>query len=255
MNFQKYLATNIKEIISEYPAVGSILEAAQIGCTTCTVGTCPLGEIVNVHNLSPEVEKQLLTDIAAVLLPGEPVEIPLRKKTSVAEKSLCPPIRKMIEEHEVITRFISCIPEICRTLKLQKDHQQLMKCVEFIKEYADGYHHAKEEAVLFTFFRNSREIIDSFLREHEIGRGFVKEIARGINTNDMDSICESFSSYSQLLTEHISKENSILFPWMNRTLSDKEIGVLFARCSEVDEQYGTKAADLEMFVLDLENVR
>lgn len=245
--------TNIKEIIADHPQVGTILREAGIGCTECTMGTCPLGEIVNVHGLSLEQEADLLAEIASVLFPGEKVEIPLSERPAAAEKSICPPIRKMIDEHSLILRFLDCIPGIIRKIETEGiDRDLVSRSVSFIRGFADGYHHAKEEAVLFSFFEQSGEIVSSFIREHETGRGIVRKIISGLDDGDRGKVVRSFDEYSKLLTEHIDKENSILFPWMNRTLGDSQVGVLFAKCSEIDSQYAAGAAEYEAFVVELE---
>lgn len=252
-SIEQYMKTNIKEIIAEYPLIGSILQDAGIGCSSCSMGTCPLGEIVNVHGLTVEQEKGLLTNIAAILYPGEQVEIPLTIRENTVKKGTCPPIRKMMDEHALILRFLVCVPEIIKlTISDGIQKEMTLNCVKFIKEFADGYHHAKEEEILFTYFKRSNEIIESFLKEHEAGRGFVRNILDGIDRNDRDLVTENLNSYAVLLREHINKEDTILFPWMNRELTDAEVGALFAKCTKIDIQYALNAKMLEEFVVKTE---
>ena len=78
---EKYLNKGIKEVIVEFPAVGSILDEYNIGCTFCGVGTCLLKSIVEVHNLAPEEERELMGRISRVIYPDRDVEIPARAKT------------------------------------------------------------------------------------------------------------------------------------------------------------------------------
>ncbi len=57
------------------------------------------------------------------------------------------------------------------------------------------------------------------------------------------AIAESeITSYGILLTEHIKKEDDILYPWMDRELSDHQVGQLFSACAEVDTRFGEKPA-------------
>ncbi len=42
---------NIKELMDQHPALGGALEAAGIGCTSCTLGTCRMKDILEIHNL------------------------------------------------------------------------------------------------------------------------------------------------------------------------------------------------------------
>ncbi len=54
---------NIKMAIEEYPGIGEILGRHEIGCIKCSVGTCLLKEVVSVHFLGDEVEKEIETEI------------------------------------------------------------------------------------------------------------------------------------------------------------------------------------------------
>jgi hypothetical protein len=114
---EEYLNKGIKEIICEYPKVGEILENYDIGCVPCSLGTCLLKDIVEIHNLDIEEEKKLMSEIAGVIYPGRQVEIPVigrkeKKKDATISISYSPPLKKLVDEHMLIKRWISLIPEI-----------------------------------------------------------------------------------------------------------------------------------------------
>lgn len=54
---------NIIEVIKVHPKIGEILDKHEIGCTKCTVGTCLLQDVVTVHFLGDDVEKQIEQEI------------------------------------------------------------------------------------------------------------------------------------------------------------------------------------------------
>ena len=56
---QEYLNRNIKDLITQYPKVGKILERYNIGCTTCSLGSCLFKDIIEIHNLAPDAEVEL----------------------------------------------------------------------------------------------------------------------------------------------------------------------------------------------------
>jgi hypothetical protein len=55
-----YRAKGIKDIIAEFPGVGSILEEYGIGCGPCTIGICQLKDILEIHRLAKEAEEELM---------------------------------------------------------------------------------------------------------------------------------------------------------------------------------------------------
>ena len=58
---------NIKDAIKVHPRIGEILDTHEIGCTKCTVGTWLLQDVVTVHFLGEEAEKQIETEINTYL--------------------------------------------------------------------------------------------------------------------------------------------------------------------------------------------
>lgn len=58
---------NIKDVISNHPRIGEILDRYEIGCTKCSVGTCVLQDVVTVHFLGDETERQIEQEINAYL--------------------------------------------------------------------------------------------------------------------------------------------------------------------------------------------
>jgi hemerythrin-like domain-containing protein len=60
------------------------------------------------------------------------------------------------------------------------------------------------------------------LREHDMGRNFVKGVVDGINKNNKKTIVESSLAYIQLLLDHIEKENNILFQMADSILTEND---------------------------------
>lgn len=58
---------NIMEVIKAHPKIGEILNKHDIGCIKCTVGTCLLQDVVTVHFLGDDVEKQIEQEINGYL--------------------------------------------------------------------------------------------------------------------------------------------------------------------------------------------
>ena len=166
-----------------------------------------------------------------------------------------PPMKMLVDEHGLIKRWIALIPEAIEGLDLSspRDRQMITDGIDFIRSYADKYHHAKEEEILFKYFDENLDIIKSMLEDHTTGRNHVKAVVDGLEREDKEAIVEHLNSYRDLLTEHIKKEDEILYPWMDRNLSVSHVGELFNKFNEANEKTEKEVPKrCEKFVKDLE---
>ncbi len=239
---EKNLPRPIKEVIAEFPALLTILNDYDIGCGSCLVGTCLLQDIVSVHGLPPEQERELMARIAGLLAAGGQAESPAaapppRPKEA---RTYSPPLKKLVDEHVLIKEWLALIPEVIVRLDLSSPEGKKIVSdgLDFIRSYADRFHHGKEEEILFKYFAAGTEIIQAMQSDHETGRGHVRAIREALERGDGQTICTHLQAYRELLLEHIKKEDEILFPWMDRNLSvaDKD---------RLTSQFATAAEEME----------
>ena len=256
---EEYLNTPIKELITKFPAVGKLLEEYDIGCVPCQVGTCLFKDIMEIHNLPEEDEKELMARIAKEIYPDRAIEIPKMERKAKArslELRYSPPMEKLVDEHVLIKRCIALIPQVLEHLDAESaaDREVLYGIVDFIRSYADKFHHAKEEDILFKYFDENLDILATMLEDHRQGRGHVRDLVDALSRQEGAEIVKHLSAYRELLTEHIRKEDEILYPWMDRNLSVKQIGELFSKFNEVDELSGNDVTErCKTFVSQLES--
>ena len=237
---EKFLNRGIKEIIDENPQVGAILEEFDIGCVPCNVGTCLLKDIVDIHNLTEDQEAKLMYKLAKVFYPGKDIKIPKVKKSAAKppskEISYSPPMKLLVEEHKLIKRLLAVIPDIVEKFDInsEDDVKLILNCVDFIKSYADKFHHAKEEDILFKFFEEGLDIIQVMHEDHETARHHVKTILNAVEMKNASIIREHLTGYQELLSEHIKKEDEILYPWMDRNLTMTQVGKLYSKFQQAE---------------------
>ena len=174
----------------------------------------------------------------------------------------------MVEEHRLILRMITLLE---RNAPLTADGQYrnwqfYLDGVDFIRNYADRFHHAKEEAVLFEALvingmPRENSPVAAMLMEHAQGRAHVKEMEaaakealEGVAGRE-SVIAANAMAYTALLRDHISKEDNILYPLAERvipeemresilagyTAAEAEAGVGFTkRYLEIVERYEFK---------------
>jgi len=255
---EEYLNKGIKEIIGQFPEIGNILNEYSIGCAPCSVGSCLLKDIVEIHNLPYEEEQELMARIAKVIYPDREVKIPEMKRKREAKSgamSYSPPMKKLVDEHMLIKRWAAIIPEFIANLDVETEagRQVIIDGIDFIRSYADKYHHAKEEEILFGYFGEDLDIIKAMLEDHTNARAHVRAILEALAKKDKEAISEHLNAYRELLIEHIKKEDEILYPWMDRGFSVTQVGELFTKFNKRDAESGDAPARYEEFINKLEN--
>jgi len=71
---EKYMKRGVKEVIDAFPGIARILEDYEIGCGPCSVGTCLVKDIVEIHRLSPEKERELWVRIEQTIYPDRHIK-------------------------------------------------------------------------------------------------------------------------------------------------------------------------------------
>ena len=253
----EYLNKGIKEIIEKFPEVEDVLNDYDIGCGPCNVGICLLKDIVAIHRLPEDQEQQLMARIAKAIRPDQGIKIPeVEKSTGTQPRELkySPPMKKLVDEHVLIKRWTALIPEVVKTLDVEseKGRRLILDGIDMIRSYADKYHHAKEEEILFKYFDENADILKVMHEDHARGRQLVKETLDALEKRDRKTIAANLMAYRELLTEHIRKEDEILYPWMDNQLSTHQVGELFSKFDEVDRQIEVSPDKYEDFINQLE---
>jgi len=153
----------------------------------------------------------------------------------------------LMHEHEVILRVIGALEiETDRLAAGQAVRPGFfLDAADFIKGFADGCHHAKEEAHLFPVmeangFSGGCSPVAVMQREHELGRLYLQgmaaavEAAAGGEPEALTWCVQHGKSYVKLLREHIHKEDLCLFPAANHRLTANDQHQLLAAFEKVD---------------------
>lgn len=134
--------------------------------------------------------------------------------------------------------------------------EDIEKVIWLIRNYADGFHHAKEEDLLFPSmkekgFSAEEGPIAVMLSDHTQGRAYVKNMELGLqkylkgDKESITSVYESMTAYGQLLQNHIAKENNVLFRMADKVLSptDQENLLMEFEKIEHSEAYSSNISD------------
>jgi hemerythrin-like domain-containing protein len=141
--------------------------------------------------------------------------------------------QRLVDEHRLILRVLTLLERQADLTAggAVTDYRFYLDAVDFIRNYADRFHHAKEEDVLFEALvangmpRQSSPVA-AMLMEHDQGRAFVKGMETAATAalagepEQNAVIAENARGYLNLLREHISREDDILYPLAERVLPE-----------------------------------
>jgi hemerythrin-like domain-containing protein len=143
--------------------------------------------------------------------------------------------QRLKDEHQLILRMLDLLEKNARLTEEGsfRDYQFYLDGVDFIRNYADRFHHAKEEDILFEALvengmPRANSPVAAMLMEHDLGRDFVRGMeeaaTRALNgeAGQDEAIVANARGYLELLRDHISKEDDILYPLAERVLPEEK---------------------------------
>lgn len=153
------------------------------------------------------------------------------------------------EEHELILEMLGVIEAACAKIDggERPDTGRLGMMIDFIRNFADKCHHAKEETLLFPALEKAgipREggPVGVMLHEHVLGRDFVRvmdDALQKMKSGDERAarhFVENARGYVTLLTAHINKENNVLFGMAEQRLGPAEEQTLMEGFDRVERE-------------------
>lgn len=175
--------------------------------------------------------------------------------------------KQLKDEHEGVLIMLKIIEKTIKNFSETKELQidEFEKIIEFLKGFVDKCHHGKEEDILFPNLEKAgikkyNGPIGIMLTEHQIGRGYIKNMNEALNEfkqdrwNDSNKMIENAKKYIELLRNHVDKENNMLFNMADTALSAEKQDELFEEFEKLEierigigkhEEYHKLIAQLE----------
>ena len=157
------------------------------------------------------------------------------------------PTEILSSEHRVIEQVLDCLDKIITAAQHNHklDGASATDAINFFRTFADQCHHGKEEAHLFPALEAKGFARDSgptgvMLAEHTQGRNYIRQMNAAVaaaaqgESAAVQQFVEAGQHYSQLLRQHIQKEDHCLFSLADQALSAADQAVLLEKFAAVE---------------------
>lgn len=152
-------------------------------------------------------------------------------------------ISGLMKEHQLILKYVDLMDRYAK-LNLQNPilhilFDQAGFMIDFIHEFADTFHHAKEENILFRYLETPGVLthcnpVPQMLFEHEQARGYVVNMESALKNKNLFDLADNAQDYAGLLKMHIYKEDTILYPMAEQGLSNDLKASILKEYSETE---------------------
>lgn len=156
---------------------------------------------------------------------------------------------ELMDEHRGIEVMLDVLDAVARKVATGKpaDLGHLDGMMEFLSVFADKCHHGKEEEFLFPSLEaagvpNEGGPIGVMLSEHRKGRECIAGMKQGVaalksgEKKGSALFADNAAAYTELLRQHIQKEDTVLFVMAGRCLSDAQDEELFREFEKLEEE-------------------
>lgn len=181
---------------------------------------------------------------------------------------MCDFTQELKNDHRVIQQVVAGMSAVAELLDSGKhvDPIVLADLVQFLQVFADQCHYEKEEQHLFPLLAtnanvSTRRELESLEREHRLAKQLVGQLAKvaAVYVHNPEAVryrvIDLLQQLAELYPAHIWKEDFLLFPLAQQTLSTTEQQGLQAKFEDVEREVGEDVhAGFEMLAKKLEAV-
>ena len=152
-------------------------------------------------------------------------------------------------EHRIIEKILGALDSLVEALQKDIDVpvSLIRETVTLVRECADLYHYAKEDALLFPYLSETgvngiRASIQKFKDDHVQNRAYYRSILRGADKLEQGDpagrkmVVDAARSFSTALRRHIQKEDRGLFPSVEKRLKDSQKRKLWEMFEEYEDR-------------------
>lgn len=168
-------------------------------------------------------------------------------------------IQILYDEHDHIVSIIDAAKQMSGLIGKDdaRYEQSVRRMLDFFRNYADKYHHYKEEVILFPEMCRKNELLETgvileMLENHSDFREMLRNIETFLDKKEYALANRQLLIYCEALLDHIAVENDEVFQMAESLFSKTELENISFRFSDCDHELGEKKkAEFEQMVKEV----
>jgi hemerythrin-like domain-containing protein len=143
-------------------------------------------------------------------------------------------IETLVQDHQFLTRTLGILDAMVAWMEDGRriEVADARNVLKYLREFGDNYHQAAEESALFPALMRTSAVEETSVRqllmEHTQERSVVDELERALRLKKGVDFARSSQRLAALLLEHIEKEETLLFPAIERVFTPKDDEMVMA---------------------------
>lgn len=159
------------------------------------------------------------------------------------------PTQELTHEHAIVNQALKILAHLCDRVETgaPPNTAHIAQLLEFITEFVDRCHHAKEEELLFPAMEQAggaqiKPMVAQMLAEHDTGRSFGRKLKQAFadyaagQAHALPALVDNARRYIRILEPHIVKEDTILYVVAEQVLAQAQQTALTAGFAKIEAE-------------------
>ncbi|NUM31744.1 MAG: hemerythrin domain-containing protein [Bacteroidetes bacterium] len=154
------------------------------------------------------------------------------------------PVTLLVQEHNIIKEAVNIAKKLRIKLGDTEHYESIARqLIDFFRNYADTYHHQKEELILFPEMVKANEMLEQgivfeMFENHSDFRDTIANIISLLDNKNYEKAQDKLEQYCEALLDHIAVEDDEVFEIANSLFDDNELEKIYFRFIDSDSDLG-----------------
>ena len=154
------------------------------------------------------------------------------------------PVTILIQEHNLIKIAVEIAKKSRNKLGNEAEYDSIIRqLLVFFRNYADNFHHHKEELILFPEMVKANEMLEQgivfeMFENHSDFREMLASIENLLNSKNYEQAQNKLEQYCEALLDHIAVEDDEVFEIAKSLFDESELEKIYFRFVDVDAELG-----------------